>query len=461
MFGKCEARVREFAYRPATDTSYWTELVRPVVAGRRIILTGGPVAGFTDRARQLIALGATSVFVLGSEGVGTGELPDGDWFALEPQAANDVELIRAGNALVASPPPEAVAAIERFDPDGSAMVIGSFLHEAPSVAGRPSLAYRRPEWLALEDKLVADALWDRCGVPRAPSSCVPATLSALTAAADELDQGHGTVWAGDTREGFHGAGEKTRWVRTDSDAAEAAAFLGAHCDRVRVMPFLEGIPCSIHGLVLPDVVVALRPIEMVVMRRPASAEFFYAGAASFWDPPPDDRETMRALARRVGAVLRAEVGFRGPFTVDGVMTRDGFVPTELNPRSGAGQQTLLGGVPDLPISLVHDAIVAGLDLDYRAEELESLIVSSADASRAGGTWRALHTTIPARVGEPAPGGRVTVGPSLLGSFVRFMPHRAETPVGPSFAPIAVAFWAWADATLGTSLGPLSAAVPVR
>ena len=459
MFGKCEVRVREFAYRPATDESYWTSLVRPIVAGRRIILTGGPVAGFTARAQSLVALGAEKVFVLGSEGVGTGELPEGEWFALSPTADNDVDLIRAGNKLVASLPADAVAAIDRFDPDGSAMVIGSFLHEAPAVAGRPSLAYRRPEWLALEDKLVADALWDRCGVARAPSVCVP--VAGAAAAARDVDSDHGTVWAGDNREGFHGAGEKTRWVRTASDADEAAAFFAVHCDRVRVMPFLDGIPCSIHGLVFPDTVVALRPIEMIVLRRPTSSEFFYTGAASFWDPPPSDREDMRALARRVGAVLRAEVGFRGPFTVDGVLTASGFLPTELNPRSGAGQQTLLGGLPDLPISLLHDAIVAGLDLDYRPDDLESLIVSSADASRAGGTWRALPVTIPPRTAEEVPGGRVTVGTSLLGSFVRFMPHRESTPVGPSFAPVAVSFWSWADASLGTGLGPLAAAVAVR
>lgn len=73
-----------------------------------------------------------------------------------------------------------------------------------------------------------------------------------------------------------------RWVRTAEQAAEAATFFALRCDQVRVMPFLEGIPCSIHGIVLPDGVLAVRPCEMVVLRRPGEATFHYAQAATFW-----------------------------------------------------------------------------------------------------------------------------------------------------------------------------------
>lgn len=85
------------------------------------------------------------------------------------------------------------------------------------------------------------------------------------------------------------------------------------------MPFLEGTPCSIHGIVLADEVVALRPVEMLVLRQ-ADGGLFYSGCASYFDPPKQHRESMRALARIVGAKLREEVKFRGAFTVDGVMT---------------------------------------------------------------------------------------------------------------------------------------------
>ena len=36
------------------------------------------------------------------------------------------------------------------------------------------------------------------------------------------------------------------------ERADALDFFKSRCDRVRVMPFLEGVPCSIHGIVLPE-----------------------------------------------------------------------------------------------------------------------------------------------------------------------------------------------------------------
>ena len=56
------------------------------------------------------------------------------------------------------------------------------------------------------------------------------------------------------------------------------------------------------------------------------------------------REEMREAARRVGEQLRAEVEFRGAFTLDGVATADGFRPTELNPRFGAGLEVITRGL---------------------------------------------------------------------------------------------------------------------
>jgi hypothetical protein len=262
----------------------------------------------------------------------------------------------------------------------------------------------------------------------------------------------------------------------DTDgAAEAAAELGAHCDRARVMPFLEGIPCSVHGLVFPDHVAALRPIEMVTLRRPSGSALFYAGTASFWDPDPEVRSDMQASARRVGMVLRDEVGFRGPFTIDGVVTKDGFLPTELNPRSGAGLNAFAKALGDLPLSLLNDAICAGLPLDFRPTELEQLILERADASRGGGTWRAEPARVPtiesaavardgdtyrwANDGEPAD-GFVSAGPSPMGGFIRLLLNPERAPVGPSVGPAAVAFYRFADAELGTTIGPLEPATDI-
>src|SRR5688500_774017 len=120
------------------------------------------------------------------------------------------------------------------------------------------------------------------------------------------------------------------------------------------MPFLEGIPCSIHGIVFADHVAAIRPVEMITLRRPPDhpdGAFFYTGCSTYFDPPLATRVAMREIARATGALLRTEVDFRGAFTVDGVATARGFIPTELNPRSGAGLNVMLRGLPDLPLQL--------------------------------------------------------------------------------------------------------------
>ena len=149
------------------------------------------------------------------------------------------------------------------------------------------------------------------------------------------------------------------------------------------MPFLEGVPCSIHGIVLPDGVAVLRPVEMVTLRR--GYEFSYAGCATYWDPDPVAREQMRTVARNAGDRLREEVDFRGTFTVDGVVTSDGFWPTELNPRFGAGIMTIARGT-GIPMVLVNDLIVGGHDIGRTARALEADVVTHGDARRGGGTW---------------------------------------------------------------------------
>ena len=449
------------------------------MCGRPIIVTGGPVGGLTAQARSVRELGAERVFVLGSEGRGAGPVPkedEAEWLALEVSGSSIIDVVRAGHRALLDLPGPARAAIERFDPGREALVLAGFLNELPEVAGRPCLAFRRPEWVALEDKVVVDALWDRADVARAPSVVVPVERAALVGAARGLDRGSGTVWAADARDGYHGGGEGLRWVRADDDVDEAVAFLAARADQARVMPFLEGVPCGIHGLVFDDYVAALRPLEMVTLRRDPAGELFYAGVASYWDPAPDDREIMRDVARRVGALLRDEVAFRGPFTVDGVMTVGGFLPTELNPRSGAGHQAMAAALRNLPFQILNAAISAGISLDFRPAELEALIVARADEQRGGGTWRA----VPGRAvevhdravvyedagyrfageGEP-PDGSVIAGPSTVGAFVRLSLDPARTPRGASVAPRAAAFWRFADEHLGTGVGPLRPSMAVR
>jgi hypothetical protein len=351
------------------------------------------------------------------------------------------------------------------------------LTEVHAVDGRRRFADRPASWAALEDKTRVDEFWDAAGVRRAPSEVLPVDGDSLRAAARRLDRGLGTVWAGDAREGLHGGAIGIRWIREPGDEPEALEFLGARCDRVRVMPFLEGIPCSIHGVVFPGGGVSIfRPVEMVILRRPGSSRFLYAGAATWFDPAPADREAMRAVGRRVAEALRDRVGFLGGFTVDGVLAEEGFLPTELNPRLGAGHNMLSASLKGFPFQPLALAAAEGLPLDWRPDLLEGAVVEAADRTRQGGTWVVVsgsrETTErfdlaadgdslrPAREGEAA-AARVEFGPGNAGPFLRIHPSPGAVPAGPSLGPWAVKALAAADARLGLGLGPLEPARPVR
>ncbi len=405
----------------------------PLVAGRKVVLAGSPLAGLTRTCKRLRELGAERSFLLAT-GRGTGPVPEPDQaeqLVIDlPRTSSVIDEIRAALSLIADLPAHALEALDRYDPDRRALVIAPTFNELTTVAGRRVFGPRLPAWRRL--------------------------------------------WAGDAREGFNGGATYLRWVRTPDDEAEAGAFLAAHCDRARVMPFLEGIPCSIHGIVFPDGVTVLRPVEMVTLRPPGSSRLRYCGAATFWDPPDADREAMRALARRVGAGLRARVGYRGGFTIDGVLAEEGFLPTELNSRFGAGLGTIGRSLPDLPLELLNAALVEGERLDVPWHGIEALLLEAADATRAGGAWTftdrpgdAEHRLLldagawRLATGAEQAAATLTLGPSNLGGFVRLDLDPARVAPGPAVAPLAAGAFAFADRELGTDLGPLEPARAVR
>lgn len=418
---------------------WWRRPLTDVFAGRRVILAGGVAAMWTPTVDEVRRFDAT---------VGIDE---------------EMARIRAMLGAVADPPPEVVAAVEAFDADGRAVVVGSFLGDAPILCGRRLLAHRGRAWVALEDKTTADALFDAAGVARAPSIVVP--VAGARQRRHEIDAGAGTVWALDASEGFHGGGTGTRWVVDDADADRVTDELGGRGARVRVMPFLEGIATSIHGIVLPDGVAVVRPVELVTLRR--GRELLYAGCTTFWDPPPAVRGEMRAAARRVGELLRDHVDFRGAFTVDGVATVEGWRPTELNPRNGAGLTTITRGIEGFPLQMLLDLVVAGRDIGIGAAALEEELVGAADEHRAGGTWILdAAPSVPVDQRPVAFGqdgwrwtddadhadGTVVAG----GTFARCTYVPASTPVGPSTGERAVALWRFLDEAGITAVGSLTA-----
>ena len=102
--------------------------------------------------------------------------------------------------------------------------------------------------------------------------------AAILEAWPELDQGQGIVLSGDMKVGFNGGASYVRWLRSPADLDRELPRFQRDCDRVRLMPFLEGLPCSMHGFVVGEEVAALVPCEMLVLRRP-SGEFLYCSTS--------------------------------------------------------------------------------------------------------------------------------------------------------------------------------------
>ncbi len=429
-------------------TDHWEDRLREVVAGRRFVVATDVLASASHFAGQLRELGVEEILCL-SAARGVGEVdPDDerDAILIGSRGTDLMGAIRAWLDVLRDLPPDVRERIDAFDPQGRAWVVQSLFGESQEVAGRPVFGARPREWIALEDKTLVDAVWDACDVQRAPSRVVPVFDGALRQAATEVDEGLGTVWVADNRLGWHGGAQYLRWVRGPDAVGDAIRFFDATAHRVRIMPFLDGIPCSVHGIVFDDHVAALRPCEMVVLRRPGSSELRYAGPATSWEPRPEDREDMRAIARRVGRHLDRAVGYRGVFTVDGVMTADGFRPTELNPRFG-GAIDVLARSAELPLYLLHLAIIERPDLDWRPQDLEEQILEVADANPSAQAGLVIATEVDGTRelelvevdGEliPADGADpdlvLQVGPSPSGAYLRVvLPHHpAGAPAGPA------------------------------
>jgi hypothetical protein len=242
-------------------------------------------------ATQMLDMGAASVFAVGAHR-GTGDIDERVPHVSMHVSANTImESIRRSEALLVDLPPDIREQVDAWDPTHQARVLRTLFADDTPIADRPTFGARSQAWAALEDKMTVDALWDELGVPHAATRNVPCTKADLMGAAEQLVQGDGTVWAGDNTSGWHGGAAFTRWVRTEADADTTVALFAPYCKSARVMPFLEGIPCSIHGIVVDDYVIALRPCEMVMFRVPGTGRFRYGQAATFWtrQPPTANR----------------------------------------------------------------------------------------------------------------------------------------------------------------------------
>lgn len=451
------------------------DLVHDALAGHKVIVVADLLTTAGPRVERLLELEATVLVVALHEG--TGGLPDGVTTVVAEGLASDVssttDEIKAWQDFVADPPAQVAAAVDEFDPERTAYVVADIPVSVEGYLGRHSWGGRTDRFTELEDKTLSLQMWRAAGIPHADEENVPATWEDAWACHERLDAGAGTVWSADSSAGFSGAADRVLWVRDEAEGRAAFDVLGPVSEQLRIMPFLEGVPCSIHGIVLPDGTAALRPVELVILRQEQPLKFVYAGTSTGWDPSPADRDAMRDVVRRVGDHLRDDHGYRGGFSLDGLMSVDGFYPNEINPRFSRGMTMMNEGLPMVSLDRLNDLVVEGIDLGVTAAALEECIVDAVDHHR-----NAMVYLASPRLQDPAPQtvrvdrdgdalrrtddggiGTLSIQPALQGAMVRLALD--DVTPGTYVAPLASAAFTLADELWGTGFGDLEPAPQVR
>ena len=311
------------------------------------------LAGATPYVAWFRELGCPVLVVATARGAGPvpgrRRLRGGRWSRRRPPRRLTEEL-RTHDRLARRPARRGARGDRRLRP-GAPRASGSRRRSSPPTSrstGRPVTGGRPAAFLALEDKMLADEVWDAAGVARAPYRVVDVDddAGARPRPPRELAAELGAVWAGDARDGFNGGGNFVRWVRDERRPGRGAGVLPA-----ALRPGAGDAVPRRRAVLDPRLRAARRHRGAAAGRDRRSCATRPPGpsptAASA--PPgtrrPADREAMRDAVRRVGAHLQRAHGYRGAFGIDGVLTADGFRPTELNTRMSAGADDGLRGGP--------------------------------------------------------------------------------------------------------------------
>lgn len=317
-----------------------------------------------------------------------------------------------------SPSPELRRWFDSVDPEGAALVLATNQTEAGAVCGRAVHGRRLPSWAVWEDKTLVDKLWEQAGVATAPYQVTSLDEELILERARDMDQGAGVVLAMDSSTGHRGDSLGLAWVHDAGQVSAVVRDWRGLTNKVRVTPYLTGVPYSVLGLVTASGVAVFDPIEIVTLRSDRDRRFVFCGSSTGWRPGAAVVGSIRAQAARAGAALAGRNGYRGMFSVDGICTEAGCFPTELNPRQASGLG-LRAAWRDFPVYLFNRAIQERLPAfdALPPAQVEELV------------RRATAACPSMSVRLPLPADRRTApGAGSTAVWVSGAPHRAEWEV---------------------------------
>ncbi|MFI6758840.1 hypothetical protein ACIBF5_06800 [Micromonospora sp. NPDC050417] len=350
---------------------------------------------------------------------------------------------------------------DAFDPDNSATLVLPDPLDPPHAGSRRRIGVRQPAWRLFEDKTVVDALWDAASVPRAQSIVSDGTAD-LAMLGAIVDQGTGVVCSCQPLgAGPSAGGDGIWWWRnglppTTIPTAEPGTW------RVRLMPLLEGVPVRLHGLALTRGVIPFPPMELVTLPRTEQGTFLCAGAV----PTLGHAANLVTQTERLGSCLRERLGYRGGFSVDGILTARGFLPTDFNARLTSAMEA---APPDLRVLLhtVNLLVRNGIEPDTSAVEqlAEETFTAGATCTIFGAATHAdekapreasVHWDGDRLVLDPrGSDGGLVVTPSPRGWLLTATLATDRLPSGGRVGPVAPEVFRFSDEVLGTNFGNLA------
>jgi hypothetical protein len=204
-------------------------------------------------------------------------------------------------------------------------------------------------------------------------------------------------------------------------------------------------------------------MDIVSLPRLDQGTFLLAGAV------PTTRASgseLSELTDRIGVQLRARLSYRGAFSVDGILTNGGFLPTDFNPRLTSAMEAAPSALR-VRLHVANLLLREGIDLDiatieqvarqvFATRETHTLYGAAATARsnaprRSGIRWHGQQLIIADSAVEH---GHVTLAPSVRGWLVTANLAAAFLPADRPLGALAPQVFRVSDEHLGTDFGRL-------
>jgi hypothetical protein len=349
-----------------------------------------------------------------------------------------------------------------FDPRHQAVVLAPDPLDLPSTGDRELLGAKTLASRLVEHKTIVDPIWDLTGIDRVESIVCDLTPR-LPAVLSAVDHGTGVVICTQHRGAGPQAGGEGIWWTHDGQPPASFPALDTAGIRIRAMPLLYGLPCRIHGMAAGAETISFPPLELLSLPRPTSGTFLWAGAVPARTLSPTLRTDLDAITAKASAWL-VRLGHRGAFAMDGILTKDGYRPTELTTRLTSAFE---GADPSWRV-LLHAANLlaragrlvenhAGLAklADVALTDRFDVYGASTTATTSGTHALRWGSNGFEPVNEPTNGGVLSLARSPRGWLLHVRLNIAVLPADHSVGVLAPQLFELSDAVFGTSFGELT------